>query len=173
MILRKNSLKKRRMLTFFLKNDKISTDKSMKGAGVMYKKHFFAIILSQIMVPLSMLLPVMRIEETRINFGGVMTTEKAYVNIFKYLSYDVYLTVGIIMLSLAIVLIIACANSLLAIYTQSKTLIYAKMSFFYSLATAIMGAFAAGVSSYALTIICACSFTFNSVLSIRVIKRLM
>lgn len=139
----------------------------------MYKKHFLAILASQIIVPIAMLLPVMRIEETRINFGGVMTTENIYVNIFKYLTYDVYLTVGIIMISLGIILILGCINNVLAIYLPGRILLWAKMSFFYALATAIMGAFAAGVSSYVLTIICAWSFAINSILSIRVIKRVM
>ncbi|MBO5212292.1 MAG: hypothetical protein J6B60_02000 [Clostridia bacterium] len=139
----------------------------------MYKKHFFVILLAHLVTPISLLLPILRVEETRIGYGGKMSIETSYTNIFGYASNDVYLTIGIFIIVLSFITFAAIAMDIIAMNKKEYTLIYAKLSFFLTLSIAMMGAMSVGVGSYLFSAICVLSFVISSVLLIRVIKRVM
>ncbi|MBQ8163686.1 MAG: hypothetical protein IJZ93_04915 [Clostridia bacterium] len=139
----------------------------------MYKKHFSVILLSHLIALISLLFPILRVEEMRIGYGGNMRIEFLYTNIFGYTSYDVYIMISVFIIALSFLTFAAIIFDILAMNKKEYTLIYSKVSFFLTLSIAMMGALAAGAGSYMFSLICAVSFVISSVLLIRVIKRIM
>ena len=66
----------------------------------MHKKYFLIIMLSHLVVPISMLFPVLRVNEIRLASSGSTLADEYYINLFEYIYSGLYMFTGFLILAL-------------------------------------------------------------------------
>ena len=136
----------------------------------MHKKYYAIIMVAYLVVPISLLFPVLRVNEIRLGLSGGTTTSENYMNLFDYIYNDIYIITGLLMLALVIVQIVAAIIALLGLINKEVKSIFVRLTFIASFSCAILAALQMYSGSHALFIICAASFVTIAFASIRLMK---
>ena len=127
----------------------------------MNRKYFWIIILSHLIVPVSLLFPVLQIPE--------MESLSLY-NVFGFIAKNQYAYVTILLITFILVELCGLAN---VIYCLAKKEVNRKnisISFLFGFSSAILGAMFISAGSYLFFIICAVSFVLISYSAIKLMK---
>ncbi|MBQ8545355.1 MAG: hypothetical protein IJ437_00235 [Clostridia bacterium] len=136
----------------------------------MHKKYYAIIILAHLIVPISLLFPILRVNEIRLGLSGGTTTSEHYMNIIEYIASDIYTITGILILFLALIQLAGVGIAVVGLVEKSVRSILVRLSFISSFSCAILAALQIYSGSRILFIICAVSFVTIAFSSIRLMK---
>ncbi|MBQ7906536.1 MAG: hypothetical protein IJ309_01030 [Clostridia bacterium] len=136
----------------------------------MHKKYYWLILASHFSVCLAMLFPVIRVSETRLSNLGITLEYTNFINLFHYISNDIYTITAILMLLLTIGSAFGVANAIWGIASKELKPRTSKLSFALSFTLAAMGALTVYSRSYVLFTICAAAFFTSAISSIRLAR---
>lgn len=136
----------------------------------MHKKYYLIIMLAHLSVPLSLLFPVLRVDEIRLGISGSTTTSAYYLNIFEYIYSDIYTLTGLFILFLAIAQLAGVIIAIVGMANKTMKHVPILLSFVLGFSSAIMSALQIYSGSHMLFIISAISFVIVSIFSINLMK---
>ncbi len=136
----------------------------------MHKKYYLIIMLAHLAVPVSLLFPVLRVDEIRLGVSGATTTSAYYLNIFEFIYSDIYTLTGLFILFLAIAQIAGVIIAIVGMSNKTIKHIPILLSFVLGFSSAIMSALQIYSGSYMLFIISAISFVVVSIFSVNLMK---
>ena len=136
----------------------------------MHKKYFLIIMLSHLVVPISMLFPVLRVNEIRLVPSGSTLADEYYINLFDYIYSGLYIFTGFFILALITLQIIFSVLALVGLVSKKHRPIIIRLLFVSSFLSAVLGALQIYSGSSILFILCAISFALIAFASIKLIK---
>lgn len=136
----------------------------------MKNRFFIGILLSHLAVIVSLLTPIIRVDEERLGISGNGITDVRYFNIIDYMTKDIHRLTGVLMIILAVFHILAILNALYGLFFKGYHHASIKYTFVLAFASATMGALQLYSQSYVFFAICAVSFLLVSFCSIRLMK---
>lgn len=136
----------------------------------MHKKYYAIIILAYLAVPISLLFPVLRVNEIRLGLSGGTTTSEHYMNIFEYVYNDIYTITGLLILFLALVQLVGVGIAIVGLVEKGVRSILVRLTFISSFSCAILAALQIYSGSRILFVICAISFVLIAFSSIRLMR---
>lgn len=136
----------------------------------MHKKFYWIIFFSHLAVCLAMLFPVIRVSETRLSSLGITLEYTNFLNLFHYISNDIYTVTAVLMLLLTVASAFGVANAVWGITSKELRPRTSKLAFAFSFTLAAMGALTVYSRSYILFIICAGAFFASAISSIKLAR---
>ena len=133
-----------------------------KEGAKMIKKLYIAILLSHLLVPISLLFPILKISESLEGQG--------YYNVINYIILNEYTYVTVLLIIFSIVELCGLSNAIYGLTINELNRKNISMSFLFGFSSAILGAMFISTGSYLFFIICAISFVVISYASIRLMK---
>ena len=128
----------------------------------MQKRFFIYIIISHLLVPFSLILPIHRLK--------IGTSESmSFINIFEYLKHNRNLYINIFLLIFIFCELLGIVNSFFGVFGKI-THISIRNSFALGFSSAILAAIFLSNGSYIFFLVCAFSFLTISYFSLRLLK---
>ena len=136
----------------------------------MKNKLYITTLFSHLAVLLTLLAPVIRMTETRMNLLGEKESFSYYVNVMEFLRGDIYSISSIQTIILILVHILGIANAIAGIARKEYSHLSINCTIICGFASALMGALHLYSKSYVLFAVCAISFFAISFCSIKLVK---
>ena len=136
----------------------------------MHRKYYLIIALSHLTVVVSMLFPLINVNELRIGVAGAQNAEPYYMNIISFLQNEIYPITGILMLVFVGISIFGFALSIYGFVSKKLKSFSVKLSFIAGFGSASLGALLLYSNSTMLFIICALSFGIISFCTIKLVR---
>lgn len=136
----------------------------------MKKKLYVTTLVAHLLVLLSLLTPIIRITEIRMNISGEKVINSYYVNIIKFVQDDIYSFTSLFMMVLILVHVIGIINAIVGVVKKRYSHLSINITIICGFASALMGALHLYSRSYTLFVICAVSFFAIAFCSIKLIK---
>jgi len=123
-------------------------------------------MLSHLIVPASLLFPVLRISSEAFIEGAL----EGYVNIFKFITINQYLYVTILLVVFVLVELLGVANSIYGLTLKEMSHRNIGLAFLFGFSSAVLGAMFISSGSYVFFTLCAVSFILISYASVKLMK---
>ena len=136
----------------------------------MHKKFFLIIALSHLVVPVSMLFPVLKVNEIRLASSGGTLTDEYYINLFQYIYTDIHTFTGFLTVSLVVLQILAVIVALFGLFSKKLNSVFVRILFVSCFLCAILAALQIYAGSSILFIISAISFGIIAFASVKLMK---
>lgn len=136
----------------------------------MHKKYYITIIISHLAVALTLLFPVLRVDEIRLSLSGGTTTSAYYMNLFDYLVNEINILAGVFIFILALLNVTGIIIAIYGIFSKSERSLHVILSFALGFSSATMSALQIYLGSIALLVISIVSFALIAFSSIRLMK---
>lgn len=128
------------------------------------KKYFIFIVIAHLLVPVSLLFPVLNLQER-------MAGSTENVNIFRFVNDNHYVFLTVLILILLFASVLGAATALYGIFSKNENKhAPIRNSFFIGFSEAILSAIFLSSGSYIAFTICAIMFIVISVSAIRLLK---
>ncbi len=128
----------------------------------MGKKFSVIILIFHLIVPLSLLFPVLQTSETS------KSTE--LFNIFQYINQNQYFYISVLLVAFLLIELLGVANAIYYISVKTPDRRSVGISFLFGFSSAILGAMFISAGSYLFFSLCALSFIVISYCSIKLMK---
>ncbi len=132
----------------------------------MFKRLISVILLAHLLVPLSLLLPVLQIPEN----ASSLIEASHYYNIFDYVILNKYVYVTALLISFIVAELLGVANAIYGLAQKEIKHFHVRASFVLGFSSAILGAMFISAGSYTFFAVCAISFLLISYCSIKLMK---
>ena len=136
----------------------------------MHKKYFLIVMLSHLVVPISMLFPVLRVNEIRLASSGSTLADEYYINLFEYIYSGLYTFTGFLILALITLQVAFSVLAFVGFLSKNLKPMIVRFLFVSSFLSAVLGALQIYSGSSVLFILCAVSFGLIAFASIKLIK---
>lgn len=128
----------------------------------MGKKFSVIILISHLIVPLSLMFPVLQSSEA--------SKSAELFNVFQFISQNQYFYISILLIAFLIIELCGVANAIYYLSVKYPNQRSVGISFLFGFAPAILGAMFIGAGSYLFFALCALSFILISYCSIKLMK---
>lgn len=136
----------------------------------MKNKYYITALCSHITVLCALLMPVIRVTETKMTSISDKTVTSSYLNVFEFLQVNLNSLSSAIMIILMAAHVAGIANAIVGTLKKGYVNTCVSLTFACGLASAFMGALQLYSGSYILFSICAISFVLIAFCSLRLIK---
>ena len=136
----------------------------------MHRKFYIAILVSHLSLIVSMIFPVLKVNEIRLTPGGAGSAQVQNLNLFQYIAKEVSPITGYFMIFLLVIAIGGIVNSVYGIISKKVGSLSVKLAFVFGFSSAAMAALQLYSNSALLLIICIVTFAIISVASVKLIK---
>lgn len=136
----------------------------------MHRKYYLIIAISHLAVVVSMLFPLINVNELRLGVAGAQKAEPYYMNIISFLQNEIYPITGILMLIFVGISIFGFILALYGFISKKLKSFSVKLSFIAGFGSASLGALLLYSKSTMLFIICALSFVIISFCAIKLVR---
>ena len=133
-------------------------------------KYYIIALCSHLTVLCVLLMPIIRVTETKMTSISDKTVTSIYVNVFEFLQVNLNSLSSIIMIILMSAHVAGIVNAIVGIIKKGYVNVCVSLTFICGLASAFMGALQLYSGSYTLFAICALTFLAISFCSVRLIK---
>ena len=135
------------------------------------RKIYLIVLLAHIGVLITLLFPVIRVDEIRMGIANIAETESNYLDYFEFMSNPSHILTAWLMTVFLIGHIIGIVNAVFCIITNKGGRVIINLTFACSFASALMGALQLYSQSYILFTVCAVSFLLIALSSLYLIRR--
>lgn len=135
------------------------------------RKIYSVVLFSHIGVLLTLLFPVIRVDEIRMGIENTTETESSYLNFFEFASNPTHILSAFLMTVFIAVHIVGIVNAIYCIITNKANRLLINLTFAYSFASALMGALQLYSMSYVLFTVCAVSFLLIALSSLYLMRK--
>ncbi len=136
----------------------------------MHRKFYIAILVSHLSLIVSMLFPVLKVNEIRLAPWGGGNSQVQNLNLIEYIGKGVSPITGYFMIFFVAIALAGVANSVYGIISKKVSSLSVKLSFVFGFSSASMAALQLYSNSILLLVICIVTFAIISIASVRLIK---
>ena len=136
----------------------------------MHKKFYIANLVSHLSLIISMIFPVLKVDEKRLALLTDQSVQAQNLNLFEYIAKRVSPITGYFMIFLLLIACAGVANSVYGMIEKKVNSLSVKLSFIFGFSSAAMAALQLYSNSILLLIICVVSFVIISISSVKLMK---
>lgn len=136
----------------------------------MYRKNYIAILVSHLSLVVSLLFPIIRVNEIRLAPWTGETSEVQNLNLFEYTGKSISPVTSYLMIFFLAIALAGCINAIFGIVSKKINALSVKLSFIFGFSSAAMAAVQLYSGSVMLIFISIITFAIITVASVRLIK---